>query len=177
MKTSGLKVTSPYDYSVFLNIINNLSGSLTCRPLRVLCWPVACFSLAGSGWCCLLPIGVAAGGSSGAAFISSLKGTRLGSTSMRWRRFLRSTPPFGVSMMYDRGSGHCSRMVAGSQCPDLWSSTRTSCPGTRRGRSWAVRSWWCFCVSCLCCVWRYTSSRTGVLLQMCVGRLSFIFLP
>ena len=120
------------------------------RPLRVVCPPVVLRGLSGSDWRWVLLLGDMLLAPRGFeelgddVFISSSGRVHLGWASARWRLFLRYTPPFGVSMRYDRGSGHCSRMVAGSHRPVRWSWTRTSCPGVRGGRSRAVLSWWCF---------------------------------
>ena len=63
--------------------------------------------------------------------------------------------------MYDLGSTHLLVIVAGFYFPVWLSNLCTSCPGISGGKSWAVLSWYIFCISCLC----FSSSRIWLVLE------------
>ena len=63
--------------------------------------------------------------------------------------------PSGSWSMYDLGFVHQLVIVASFYFPVWLSNICTSYTGTSRGRSWAVLSWYIFCISCLC----FSSSR------------------
>ena len=75
--------------------------------------------------------------------------------------YLDSVSSFWWSIweLKDVWSGFCTS--TGFDFP-VWSSNiRTFCPGTSGGRSWAVLSWYIFCISCLC----FSSSRIWSMLE------------
>ena len=64
-----------------------------------------------------------------------------------WCSYLGSVSS-GSWRMYDLCSAHL--LVSGFHFPIWLSNICTSCPRTGGGRSWAVLSWYIFCISCLC---------------------------
>ena len=62
--------------------------------------------------------------------------------------------PSGSWRMYDLDSAYLLVILAGFHFPVWLSNILTSCSGTSGGRSWAVLSWYIFCISCL----RFSSS-------------------
>ena len=72
------------------------------------------------------------------------------SAALIWTLFRLFDDPYGSWRMYDLGPAHLLVIVTGFHFPVWLSNIRTSCPGTSGGRSWAVLSWYIFCISCLC---------------------------
>ena len=74
--------------------------------------------------------------------------------------------------MYDLGSAHLLVIVAGFHFPVWLFNIRTCCPGTSGCRSWAIQSWYIFCISSLC----FTSSWIwSVLENLGVETLAVMF--
>ena len=72
------------------------------------------------------------------------------SAALIWTLFRLFDDPSRNWRMYDLGSAHLLVIVAGFHFPVWLSNIRTSYPGTSGGRSWAVLSWYIFCISSLC---------------------------
>ena len=72
------------------------------------------------------------------------------SAAIIWTLFRLFDKSSGSWRMYNLGSALLLVIVTGFLFPVWLSNKRTSCPETSGGRSWAVLSWYIFCISFLC---------------------------